>query len=132
MSGADGAGAGDRTKRREVVGEITPFDPTASIEAAVAGLDAIGTAYALIGGLALEAWGIPRATKDVDIAVPLGAAEPVAVLVAGTGGERHRLRIGGVAGATMRGTSASTSSIAACTSPRSTAMRSTKRARPAA
>jgi hypothetical protein len=34
-----------------------------------------GADFALIGGLALDAWGIPRATKDADCAVPVGAAE---------------------------------------------------------
>jgi len=36
-------------------------------------------AYALIGGFAVSAWGIPRATRDLDFAVALGAAAPAAV-----------------------------------------------------
>ncbi len=35
--------------------------------------------YALIGGLAVSAWGVPRATRDIDFAVALGAADPVAL-----------------------------------------------------
>ena len=33
--------------------------------------------YALIGGFAVSAWGIPRATQDVDFALALGSADPV-------------------------------------------------------
>ena len=32
--------------------------------------------YALIGGFALAAWGIPRATHDVDFALAMGASDP--------------------------------------------------------
>jgi len=32
--------------------------------------------YALIGGFAVSAWGIPRATQDVDFALVLGSADP--------------------------------------------------------
>ncbi|MCA9471967.1 MAG: hypothetical protein MRJ96_13415 [Nitrospirales bacterium] len=35
--------------------------------------------YALIGGFAVSAWGIPRATHDVDFAVALGTASPTAL-----------------------------------------------------
>jgi len=34
-----------------------------------------GSGFALIGGLTLDAWGISRATKDADFAVPVGVAE---------------------------------------------------------
>ena len=34
--------------------------------------------YALIGGFAVSAWGIPRATHDVDFALALGAVSPTA------------------------------------------------------
>jgi hypothetical protein len=33
--------------------------------------------YVLIGGFAVSAWGIPRATQDLDFAVALGSADPV-------------------------------------------------------
>ncbi|MCC7380885.1 MAG: hypothetical protein IT384_03595 [Deltaproteobacteria bacterium] len=75
---------------------ITPFDPRGSILAAAAALDAIGQPFALIGGLALDAWGIPRATKDADLAVPVGAAEPAAERISGPNTEVRPLRIGGV------------------------------------
>jgi hypothetical protein len=55
-----------------------------------------GVDFALIGGLALDAWGIPRATKDVDFAVPVGTAEKAAEALAGPTTERRPLRIGGV------------------------------------
>ena len=36
-------------------------------------------AYGLIGGLAVSAWGVPRATRDIDFAVALGPANPFAL-----------------------------------------------------
>ena len=33
-------------------------------------------AYALIGGFAVAAWGLPRATQDIDFALDLGIADP--------------------------------------------------------
>ena len=36
-------------------------------------------AYALIGGFAVSAWGVPRATHDIDFAVAIGAADPQAL-----------------------------------------------------
>ena len=33
-------------------------------------------AYALIGGFAVSAWGVPRATQDIDFAVAIGASDP--------------------------------------------------------
>ena len=33
-------------------------------------------AYALIGGFAVSAWGVPRATQDIDFAVAIGSANP--------------------------------------------------------
>ena len=33
-------------------------------------------AYALIGGFAVSAWGVSRATQDIDLAVVLGTSEP--------------------------------------------------------
>ncbi len=35
--------------------------------------------YALIGGFAVSAWGVPRATHDVDFAMALGSSEPAAL-----------------------------------------------------
>jgi hypothetical protein len=37
--------------------------------ALVAELDAHGVDYALIGGLAVAVWGVPRATKDIDLLI---------------------------------------------------------------
>lgn len=34
--------------------------------------------FALIGGFAVSAWGVPRATQDLDFAVTIGAADPQA------------------------------------------------------
>lgn len=33
-------------------------------------------AYALIGGFAVAAWGVPRATQDIDFAVAIGTKDP--------------------------------------------------------
>ena len=38
-------------------------------------------AYALIGGFAVSAWGVPRATNDIDFAVAIGAADPQALAI---------------------------------------------------
>jgi len=35
--------------------------------------------YALIGGFAVAAWGVPRATHDLDFALALGVGDPVAL-----------------------------------------------------
>ena len=35
--------------------------------------------YALIGGFAVSAWGIPRATQDIDFAIAVGSADPLAL-----------------------------------------------------
>lgn len=37
--------------------------------------------YALIGGFAVSAWGVPRATHDIDFAVAIGAADPQALAI---------------------------------------------------
>jgi hypothetical protein len=79
-----------------VVGEVQPFDPGPSVRAASTALDQQGAEFALIGGLALDAWGIPRATKDVDFAVPVGVAERAAEMLRGPDTEVRPLRIGGV------------------------------------
>lgn len=44
--------------------------------------------YVLVGGFAVSAWGVTRATRDVDLAVALGAADP-ALLVAHLGADYH-------------------------------------------
>jgi hypothetical protein len=36
-------------------------------------------AYALIGGFAVSAWGVSRATEDIDLAVALGTSQPHAL-----------------------------------------------------
>jgi len=38
-------------------------------------------AYALIGGFAVSAWGVPRATHDIDFAIAIGAADPHALAI---------------------------------------------------
>lgn len=43
-------------------------------------------AYALIGGFAVAAWGLPRATQDIDFALDLGGADP-SVLAGALGGQ---------------------------------------------
>jgi len=79
-----------------VVGEVEAFDPGPSVSLAAAALQGISAPFALIGGLALDAWGIPRATKDVDLAVPVGSAEPAAERLRSATTEVRPLRIGGV------------------------------------
>src|SRR5262245_20006987 len=79
-----------------VVREVQPFDPGPSVAAAVAALQREGAQFALIGGLALDAWGIPRATKRVDFAVPVGIAEKAAERLRASTSEIRPLRIGGV------------------------------------
>src|SRR5262249_5751531 len=71
-------------------------DPAPSVNAAATALGQQGAGFALIGGLALEAWGIPRATKDADFAVPVGVAEAAAETLREPTTEVRPLRIGGV------------------------------------
>lgn len=75
---------------------LEPFDPEPSLAAAQDALDALGAPYALIGGLALDAWGIPRATKGAAVAVPVGVAERAAETLRGDTLEARPLLIGGV------------------------------------
>jgi hypothetical protein len=35
--------------------------------------------YALIGGFAVSAWGVPRATQDIDFAIAIAQADPKAL-----------------------------------------------------
>lgn len=79
-----------------VVGEVQPFDPGPSVGAAARALGTHGIDFALIGGLALDAWGIPRATTDADLAVPVGAAERVAEVLREPTTDIRPLRIGGI------------------------------------
>jgi hypothetical protein len=51
------------------------------LTALVAQLEADQVDYALVGALALAVWGVPRATQDIDLLVPV-AALPAAVAVA--------------------------------------------------
>lgn len=80
-----------------IIGKVTPFDPTDSVRAAAETLNSAGIPYALIGGVALDAWSIPRATKDVDFAVPCGVAEKVAEQLRSPSTSIRPLRIGGTA-----------------------------------
>jgi hypothetical protein len=91
------SGSGSGSERGIVVGEVEAFDPGPSVAAAVEALSATAAPCALIGGLALDAWGIPRATRDVDLAVPVGKAEPAAERIRRAATEVRPLLIGGVA-----------------------------------
>jgi hypothetical protein len=51
------------------------------LTALVAELESDSVEYALAGALALAVWGVPRATQDIDLLVPL-AAVPAALTVA--------------------------------------------------
>src|SRR5215510_3652904 len=96
MNNSDSSSGGDDGPREKIIGEIQPFDPGPSVTAAAAALEQQGAGFALIGGLALEAWGIPRATKDADFAVPVGAAEIAAEALRTPATDIKPLRIGGV------------------------------------
>jgi predicted nucleotidyltransferase len=50
----------------------SPLQP--ALDAAIDALDGLGLRYALVGGLAVGAWGAPRATKDVDLYAELATA----------------------------------------------------------
>jgi hypothetical protein len=93
---SDSGSSRDSAPPPSIVGEVQPFDPGPSVVAAAAALEEHGAEFALIGGLALEAWGIPRATKDADFAVPVGAAEEAAETLRGPVTVVRPLRIGGV------------------------------------
>jgi hypothetical protein len=96
MNDPDKPRSGENPPIEKIIGEIQPFDPSPSVMAAATVLEQKGTGFALIGGLALEAWGIPRATKDVDFAVPVGVAEAAAEALRSATTEIRPLRIGGV------------------------------------
>lgn len=44
--------------------------------AVVRALDAAGIAHALVGGLAVAVWGVPRATQDIDLLLRPESVEP--------------------------------------------------------
>lgn len=44
---------------------MTELQP--ALDAALDALEGLGLRYAVVGGLAVGAWGVPRATKDVDL-----------------------------------------------------------------
>lgn len=50
----------------------SPLQP--ALDAALDALEGLGLRYAVVGGLAVGAWGVPRATKDVDLYAELAAA----------------------------------------------------------
>lgn len=43
------------------------------LDAVIEALDRLGLRYAVVGGLAVSAWGAPRATKDVDLYAELAS-----------------------------------------------------------
>lgn len=86
-----GSGSGGPSKPS--LGVIEPFDPGPSVARAMPVLTESQTPFALIGGLALEAWGIARATKDIDFAIPVGVAEGLADRLKGARGHARPLRI---------------------------------------
>lgn len=85
-------GSGKSERRKS---ELRAFDPAPSAAAAAAALASLDASCALIGGLAMDAWGMERATKDLDLAVPLGVAEQASALM--TARATMPLRIGGMA-----------------------------------
>lgn len=50
----------------------SPLQP--ALDAALDALEGLGLRYAVVGGLAVGAWGVPRATKDVDLYAELATA----------------------------------------------------------
>ena len=43
-------------------------------------LETAGVEYAVVGGLAVAIWGVPRATQDIDLLVPAGALDGALVV----------------------------------------------------
>jgi hypothetical protein len=52
---------------------ITPRVEVALFEG-VAAVEELGLTHAVVGGLAVAVWGVPRATRDVDLYVELPTA----------------------------------------------------------
>ena len=50
------------------------------LNAAISILDGLGIPYAIVGGLAVSAWGVLRSTRDVDLYAELGASVRPTVL----------------------------------------------------
>src|SRR5437016_3079884 len=50
-------------------------DLARTLEAAIDVFDGLGLKYAVVGGLAIGAWGVTRATRDVDLYADLPAAQ---------------------------------------------------------
>lgn len=73
-----------------------PIDLAAAIEEVVSRYGAAVDALVLIGGAALQAYGIVRATKDVDFAVTRAGAAAIERLARAAGLTVSPLRIGGV------------------------------------
>jgi hypothetical protein len=57
------------------VGLITN-EVSAALGRALQAIDSCDMRYALVGGLAVSAWALPRATRDADLWVELGAKRP--------------------------------------------------------
>jgi hypothetical protein len=55
------------------------------LSALVRALDDAHVEYALVGGLAVAVWGVPRATKDIDLLVERADAERAAAVAKGCG-----------------------------------------------
>ena len=45
-----------------------------ALSAVIGVLDNLGMRYAIVGGLAVSAWAVPRATRDADLWVEMGVA----------------------------------------------------------
>jgi hypothetical protein len=60
--------------------------PEAAVGRLVDVIERTGIAYAMMGGLALNAWGIPRATYDLDATLAVRPSDPSGTLAALHGG----------------------------------------------
>jgi predicted nucleotidyltransferase len=58
---------------------VTDSPLQAPLDAAIDALDGLGVRYAVVGGLAVSAWGAARATKDVDLYAELASGVRPAV-----------------------------------------------------
>lgn len=64
------------------------------LDAVIGFLDGEGTPYALIGGLAMAAYGMPRTTLDVDVVVPADVQPGLVGFLEGLGYETLHLSSG--------------------------------------
>jgi len=78
-----------------------PFDPYAELLGLAAALDAAGLGYALCGGLALAVYGVPRATRDIDLLVAAGDVAAITALARERGFRFAALPIRFAAGVTV-------------------------------